>query len=993
MNLAFFCSAAACISAHVWAAPAAADDAALTPAQLRCEYLTNPIGLQEPTPRLGWVYSPSSPSTPSPRRGEFQTAYRILVANSQEALARDEGDLWDTGKVASSESAHITYAGKPLASRQRCFWKVQAWNAQGTPGPWSPVAFWEQALLSPQDWSAKWIDATPNPLPVEIVKATYYTPDGKVSKDVTAAVLEAAARNDPTHPIIASNQTLGGDPAPSVRKRLKVEYRRQGTPFTADVDENAALLLARESLPLLRSTFTLGKPISKARLYTTALGMYEVSINGRRVGDQELAPGWTDYRKRVNYQVFDVTSQLQAGENVLGALVGPGWFAGRAGLFHARAFYGPSAAFLAQLEVTFADGSTQRLVTDDSWQRHDSSIIGADIMDGAICDARLDLPGWCLPGAATDGWSPVTLREESRTLESTLDHPVRVLQKLPAKSVTEPAPGRWTFDLGQNMVGVVKLRVSAATGTVLTLRHGEMLNPDGTVYTANLRGAAAIDTYICRGGGVEEWQPSFTFHGFRYVELTGLAAKPPLDAVTGIVLGSDLPSTGTFTSSDPRLNQLQSNILWGLRGNYVSVPTDCPQRDERMGWMADAQVFTPTAAYNADVAPFMTKWMVDVIDAQRDDGAHSDVAPVMKGLTYGTPAWADAGTIIPFAIYEMYGDRRILERSIDSMMRWVDWCKANSTGLIRDKARGNDYGDWLSIGADTPKDLIGTAYFAHSADLVARSLRVLKRDADAAKYQQLFEEVRAAFQAKYVQKDGSITGATQCAYLLGLRFNLLPPELRSPVLAKLVADIEARGNRLSTGFVGVSLLLPALSAQGRTDVAYKLLMQDAFPSWLYSVKQGATTIWERWDGYTPEHGPHPDIGMNSFNHYSLGSCGQWLYSDVAGIALDPEFPGFSRFVLRPAIDGPLTSASATFRSVRGDISSSWSISADRKVTLKFTIPINTVATLQLPVSEQSQVLEGGVPIAEAQGITPLKRAEGVVKFQVGSGSYEVSYVR
>jgi len=491
---------------------------------------------------------------------------------------------------------------------------------------------------------------------------------------------------------------------------------------------------------------------------------------------------------------------------------------------------------------------------------------------------------------------------------------------------------------------------------------------------------------------VEEWQPRFTYHGFRYVEVTGLTEKPGLETIIGIVLGSDLPSAGEFSCSDERLNQLQSNIVWGLRGNYVSIPTDCPQRDERMGWMADTQVFAPTAAFNADVAAFMTKWLVDVEDAQRADGAHSDVAPVMNGLSYGTPAWADAGTIVPWTIYQMYGDTRILERRIDSMMRWVEWCKHNSTGLIRDHARGNDYGDWLSIDAETPKDLIGTAYFAHSTDIVAKVLRVLGRDAEASRYRQLFEDIRTAFNARYVNKDGRVAGDTQCGYVLALRFNLLPDELRDEALRQLVADIQSKGWHLSTGFVGVANLLPVLSNAGQADVAYRLLIQDTFPSWLFSVKHGATTIWERWDGWTPpgpnaSGGVHPDASMNSFNHYALGSCGQWLFEGVGGIEPDPERPAFEHFFVRPRIDGPLTWASARYDSIRGEISTLWSVDGGRW-TLKLKIPANTMATVFLPVREGTDVLESGHDLEAAEGVRLLRQDEGTAVLSVESGTYE-----
>lgn len=954
-----------------------AQTGSLTPQELRCEYLTDPLAVHEPRPRLSWTLR-------ADRRAERQTAYRVQVASSATLLAGGHADLWDSGTVESGQTAHIEYAGKPLNSRQVCHWRVRAWDRDGREGAWSEPAVWEMGLLTTEDWIAKWIDAAPSPVRLTIQRARYAAEDRSLEKDVTETV--AARMNNVGGDLIISNEALGGDPAFGKRKRLTVEYSHEGVSRVAEADEGATLSLPSGRLPCLRRGFTLSKPVARARLYATALGVYELSLNGQRIGDHYLAPGWTDYRKRVHYQVFDVTGMLSPGAHALAAMIGPGWFCGRVGLFGISKFYGDAPALIAQLEVVYTDGTTERIVTDGTWRVHAGPLVMADIMRGETCDATHAVAGWQKPGFNDSEWGAAVVRDESRFLQGEIAEPVRAIAELPARTLSEPAPGRWTFDLGQNMVGVVRLKVLAPRGTVITIRHGEMLNPDGTLYTANLRGAPCIDTYICAGTGVETWQPRFTFHGFRYVELTGLPSKPELDAVTGIVLSSATPPAGTFECSDPRLNQLSSNIVWGQRGNYLSVPTDCPQRDERMGWMADTQVFVPTAAYNADIAAFMTKWITDVIDAQREDGAHSDVAPVTRGLSYGTPAWADAGTIVPWLMYQIYGDKRILERSIDSMIRWLEWCRTHSTGLLRDRDRGNDYGDWLSINADTPKDVLGTAYFAHSTDLVARSLRVLGRNDEAAKYEQLFADIKAAFNAAYVAPDGRIKGDTQTVYIVGLRFNLLSDANRAKALEYLTKDIASKGNRLSTGFVGVSHLLPVLSDNGCADLAMTLLLQDEFPSWLYSVKHGATTIWERWNGYTPETGPHPDIGMNSFNHYALGSCGQWMFSDVAGIKPHAEAVAFSKLDIRPNFRGPLTSASATYHSIRGTIACSWKRDGER-YELKVTIPPNVTALVSMPGGGLAEILESGRPFEQA-GIGGVRIDYGATtELQIGSGTY------
>ncbi len=972
---------------------ASAQTGALHPAGLRCEYATDPLGLGETSPRLSWTGE-------STRRSEVQTAYQVLVAGNATALAGDKGDLWDSGKVASDESAHVVYAGQALASRTACFWKVRVWDRDGQPSAWSPPARWTMGLLAPADWQAQWIDSTRPRTEAEeaaravvIRHAVYETVDHKVSRDVTA--LLAKVVTDGARAVPVNSDVLGGDPAPGERKQLSVEYSRgAGLPKTLKVRENQKLTFDNPGEPprLLRREFTpaAGSAVRQATLYVTALGLYECRLNGQRVGDHVLAPDWTDYGKRVRYQAYDVTAMVRPGSNALGALLADGWYAGHLGNGGYQQ-YGRVPALLAQLEIVHADGSTERIVSDAAWKSGAGPLLASDFMLGESYDARQELPGWDQPGFDDHAWAPATVRaaEPARALDSQVSPPVRQWGELPARAVSEPAPGAWTFDLGQNMVGVVRLKVSAPAGTVITIRHAEMLNPDGTIYTANLRSAKSTDTYICKGGGEETWQPRFTFHGFRYVELTGLPARPAGDAVTGIVLSSDTPRAGAFTCSNPAVNQLMSNIEWGQRGNYLSVPTDCPQRDERLGWMGDAQVFVRTATDVADVAAFFTKWLVDVDDAQRADGAFTNVSPE-RGVGAGTPAWGDAGVICPWTIYEAYGDTRILERHLPAMTRWVEWCRAHSTGLIRDHDRGGDFGDWLSIGADTPKELIGTAYFAYSAHLLAKSYAAVGQAEAAAKYEQLFEDVRAAFNTRFVSGDGRVKSETQCAYAMALKFDLLPGELRGKAAQLLAADVAAHDDHLTTGFVGVSYLLPMLTVAGDTDVAYRLLMQDTFPSWLFSVKQGATTIWERWNGWTPDKGFNTPA-MNSFNHYSLGSCGEWLYDTVAGIGwdeLEPRKPGYKRVRISPQPGGGLTSVSATRRTIYGEVTSAWKC-ADGRFTLDVTVPANTSARVALPggMAIAHDITESGKPLAQMDGLVKAHETSDSVELFVGSGTY------
>jgi alpha-L-rhamnosidase len=917
-----------------------------------------------------------------------------MVASSPELLAKDKGDVWDSGKISTDNSLNLPFGGKPLVSRQELFWKVRVWDGNRKPTVWSEPARWEMGLLKSGDWQAKWIDAqttAPGAIhgAVKILQASYEAENGKGAKDVTDIVTRMLKDNSLAVPV--GKDVFGSDPALLQARQLRVSYTIDGEKHEATAAENTTLTIPESEEPInyLRKDFALSKPISKVRLYATALGLYGLHLNGRRVGDHLFAPDWTDYNQRVRYQVYDVTALVQPGANTLAGLVGNGWYCGHIGNGGFQA-WGEVPALLAQLEVTYTDGSVDRVVTDGSWKVHAGPILSSDFMQGENYDARLEIAGWDQPGLDVSDWSAASERAESpRQLDGQIDQPVRQTGELHPKSLTEPKPGQWTYDFGQNMVGFVRLKVSAPAGTTITLRHAEMLNADGSIYTNNLRGAASIDTYICKGEGVETWQPRFTFHGFRYVEITGLPQPLTNDTVTGIVIGSDIPRIGEFMCSNPEINQLQSNIQWGMRGNYLAVPTDCPQRDERMGWMGDAQVFIRTAAYNGDIAAFFTKWLVDVDDAQHPDGAFTDVSPSPSGKGHGNggvPAWADAGVICPWTIYLMYGDKRILEQHLPAMKRWVDWCQTHSTNLIRDRDRGPDYGDWLSQGEKTPKDLIGTAYFAYSASLVASACKVTGEARAADKYRRLFKQIKKAFNQRYVTADGHIQGDTQCGYAMALRFNLLPDDLRPKAAQYLADNVSNHQDHLTTGFIGVSYLLPALCSENKIDTAYRVFLQDTFPSWLFSVKHGATTIWERWDGWTPEKG-FQDPGMNSFNHYSLGSCGEWMFDAVAGIGLDPDQPGFKHIIIKPVMGGDLTWVKAHYDTVHGRIVSEWE-RKEKQLTLHVVIPANTTATIYVPAGDLASVLEGGKPAAKSEGVRFLRKKNAAAVFEAGSGTYD-----
>ncbi len=982
LGILLLAATAFCLSGHL-VFSAGDESGQLRATELRCEYAINPLGLDEKSPRLSWIEEAG-------QRGERQTAYQILVAATAGALAKDVGDRWDSGKVLSDESAHVAYAGQPLGSRAACYWKVRVWDRAGTASKWSEPATWTMGLLAPEDWQASWIDATETnaatpPPAIVVQRAVYETKDHTKSADVTGLVARLVAASGP--PVTVSNQTMAADPAPDQHKQLTVEYRLGDQAGKVTIAEGKPLAFAGASQPVryLRRSFVVTAPIVQATLYVTALGLYECRLNGQRVGDHVLAPDWTDYNKRVRYQAYDVSALVHPGVNALGALLGDGWYAGHLGNGGYQQ-YGKTPALLAQLELVHADGSIERVVSDASWKSHAGPVLDSDFMLGESYDARQEVAGWDQPALDETGWVPATVRaEKPRKLDAQVSPPVRELGERKPIALTAPAPGQWTFDLGQNMVGVVRLKVQAPAGTKLTLRHAEMLNPDGTIYTANLRKASSIDTYVCKGGGQETWQPRFTFHGFRYVELTGLPGRPADDAVSGIVLGSDTPRAGSFTCSNPLLNQLLSNIEWGQRGNYLSVPTDCPQRDERLGWMGDAEVFVRTATDVADVASFFTKWLVDVDDAQTPAGAFTDVSPA-RGTGSGTPAWGDAGVICPWTIYQAYGDKRLLERHLPAMTKWVEWCREHSTNLLRDKDRGGDYGDWLASGAKTPKDVIGTAYFAYSTHLLAQAYAALGQQSEADKYQALFEQIRSAFCQAYVAPDGRIKGDTQCGYAMALKFELLPPEVLARAVQYLAADVSAHGNHLTTGFVGVSYLLPVLARGGRMDTAYALLLQDTYPSWLFSVKHGATTIWERWDGWTPEKG-FQSPSMNSFNHYSLGSCGEWIYDTVAGIGWDDAAPGYKALVIRPRPGGGLEQVTASRQTMYGKVKSRWTC-RNGMFQLALTVPANTSARVILPTADAAAVTEGDQPVTQVRDVSAAAPTDGDATFEVGSGTYE-----
>jgi alpha-L-rhamnosidase len=853
---------------------------------LRCEHREDVPCVDDAAPRLSWALESSE-------NNKRQTAYRILVAEREEDLTASRGTLWDSGRVESSRSLDVPYAGRPLPPAGECVWRVRAWDGDGVASEWSEVKRFRTGLAG---WNARWI-----------------------------------ARDRVDDP---------GMPVPGTDK---------------DLDESDPMMRRLPACPYLRRSFELGGSVRRATLYATARGVLELHLNGRRVGDAVLAPGWTDYRERIEYAAHDVTAHLRDGENVLGAILGDGWYAGFVG-FDARRpgnLYGREPALLCELHVEREDGSREIVASDGEWRATNGPLVYSDLLMGERYDARRELGAWAAPGYDDARWRPVAERErDGARLVPERAQPMRVTEELQPDSVVRRAPGVHVVDLGQNMVGWVRLAVRGERGTRVQLRFAEMLEPDGSLYLENLRGARQLDTYVLKGDGREVFEPRFTFHGFRYVEVTGLA-ELDADAVTGCVVHSDTPRSGWFECSEDLVNQLWRNINWGQRGNFISIPTDCPQRDERLGWLADAQVFMPTAALNMDVAAFVTKWGDDLLDAQSPAGAYPDVAPRAALDRDGAPAWADAGVIVPWLMWHHYGDRRFVERHWDAMERYMAYLVRHNPDLLWTSRRGNDYGDWLSVGAHTPRDVLATAYWAYDAKLMGQMAHVLGRHQRAEHYERLHAGIVEAFNRAYVGDDAYIEGDTQTAYLLALHIGLVPEELRVRAAERLVADIEAHDGHLTTGFIGVGLLCPVLSEMGYVDLAHRLLLNETFPSWGYSIRHGATTIWERWDGWTEEAGFQTPM-MNSFNHYSLGSVGQWLYEHVAGIRA--AAPGFERVVIAPE-PGELEWARASYRSVRGTIRSAWRWEGD-EFRLDVELPANVTATVMLPRGEAIEVGSG-----------------------------------
>jgi len=744
---------------------------------------------------------------------------------------------------------------------------------------------------------------------------------------------------------------------------------------------------------LLRRELIVGGAVRRARLYVTSLGLYEVEINGHRVGADLFTPGWTSYASRLQVQTYDVTELLVAGSNAVGVTLADGWYRGNLGFSGQRNVYGRRVALLLQLEVEREDGETELLVSDDGWKAATGPIQWSDLYDGERYDARLERPGWSAIGYDDGDWASVEVRPAPpASLVAPIAPPVRRTLEVRPRAILHTPRGETVVDMGQNLVGWVRLRADGEAGTTVTLRHAEILDAAGNLYTENLRQADQRVEYVLKGGGEEVFEPHFTFQGFRYVGVEGYPGEPTLESLTGVVVHSDLRRTGEIETSDPDLNRLLANIVWSQRGNFLEVPTDCPQRDERLGWTGDAQVFAPTAAFNMDVELFFAKWLHDLAADQVASGAVPWVVPNVLGeLAVGAAGWGDAAVVVPWTMYAAYGSKRLLREQYESMKAWVDY-EERQAGEDLVWRNGTRFGDWLEPRLDhgtdprgaTSPDMLATAYLARSAGLVAGAAAALGEDRDAQRLRFLEERVRVAFQKAFWSSDeGRLSSDTQTAYVLALAFDLLPVAARPAAVRRLAELVRERDTHLTTGFLGTPWILHVLSRFGELDLAYELLLQRSFPSWLYPVTRGATTIWERWDGIRPD-GRLQTPGMNSFNHYAFGAVGDWVVRAIGG--LEPQSPGYRTFTVSPQPGGGLGWAKMSFETRYGRVESAWVV-AGEELTLEVVVPANTSATIRLPESRIDDVRESGRPLRQMDGLVTAVQSGDAVVAHVGSGRY------
>ncbi len=866
-------------------------------------------------------------------RGVMQSAYQVRVGTTEGG-----SDVWDSGHVASDRQVDVILpANRHLAPATRYYWQVKVWGGAGVAGDWSTPAWFETGLLSADDWKgATWIS-----------QPAATAPDsGKGDSGLSRGVVSAGAHH---------------------------------------------------VMPLLRGMVTLTKSVKSARVYASAHGLYQLSINGQKVGDQFLAPGWTDYSRRIQAQTYDVTPLLREGSNVIGAALGDGWYRGRVGLgWHD--VYGDTLALVAKLRVTYADGSTESFVTNEGWRSADGPFVQGDLQGGESYDARLEQAGWDRADFNASKWTPVTvLADDLAKLVPQPDEPVRATEVLTARTRTVPVAGEYVYDLGQNMVGVARVRLTGKKGQTIRIRYAEELyrlgERRGRLYTDNFRSAKVTDTYTFARDETVTYQPTFTQHGFRYIELTGLDTPAAVEDVHGVVLGSDLPNTGDLRLSNPMLDQLVRNIRWGQRGNFVSIPTDTPARDERLGWTGDISVFAPTASRYQDTRAFLSKWMDDVRDSQRADGNIPAVVPQPRREFDATGVgWSDCFITVPYAVWHATGDTRIVRRNWDAMQRFYRFTHASATkdGNLLEEGRSCWFsGDWLNlekVNRLAEHRLIATAYFAENTRMMAEMAAAMGETAQAAEWAALVPKIREAFVSAYRRPDGSLQIGTQTVYAMALGMDLIAdPQQREQTAGKFVEKLVADNYHLKTGFLGTPWLLPALTRIGRDDLAMRLLLNEDYPSWGFEISMGATTMWERWNTIRAD-GEFGPVDMNSFNHYAYGAVADWMFQHLGGLQIVES--GYKKSRIAPLVGpGGLSNARCSLRTPYGLLASDWKV-VSGKLTLAVTVPANTRAEVVIPSESAKAVREGNTSAVSAPGVQAASWEDGRLILRVGSGRYE-----
>lgn len=1035
---------------------AASKARALSVSGLRIAQLVNPLGLTDRMPSLSWQISGT-------RRDITQEAYRVQVASSLAALKAGKADLWDSGRIASSQSIGIPYGGAPLVSRQRAWWTVSVWDDSGAIATASEQAFWEMALLDPADWSAVWLAAEsvvdkadreaglPSysaPVPPEGKPRLFRLPfksyaDGDVvitllsSGFLTDVTIDGQPLEMPPHPVYsfgapgtarfvvplaAGAHMIAAHVLPpssfipvkevSVSAQVRVPQRggavtRVTTGWETALDAADGWRLAGSSAAgwtspsllspqphaawpatpaiQMRHKFTAKARPARARLYVAALGACDMRLNGKPVSEDRLQSESSDFRKTILYRCYDVTDLVARGDNVLGAVVGDGWYASYMAPAGRYAFGPAPRRLIAQLEI---DGVVAAQ-TGAGWRMASSPILASDLYDGESYDARLEQCGWDAPGFDDGDWTDCWQAETPPgKLVAQSSPAVRIMHRLRPVATAQPKPGITVIDFGQNFAGLAQLKVRGKAGQTVTLRFAEIINADGTVDQRNLRAAEATDRYTLRGDPKgETYLPHFTFHGFRYAQVEGAPADWSIEAV---VLRSDLAETGLLRIDNPLVQKLWLNTLWSQRSNFLAIPTDCPQRDERLGWTGDAQVFWDAAAYNMDVAAFTRRFLHDLRDGQTPKGAFPIFVPTVGNALGASPGWADAGVMLPWICWRRYGDTAMVAEHWDAMCRYVDGVIADNPDLIWRKVLGPNFGDWLALDAKQPGDettlkaLVGTAMLKRSLDQMADMGAAIGKADQAAHYRTQAQATARAFQQAFVKPDGSIGNGSQASYILAIRLGMLTPEQKAAAGGKLLADIRRRGTLLSTGFLGTPLSLDAIADIGDTGLVYDLLLRTEFPSWGYMVRKGATTIWERWNGDTG------DVAMNSYNHYALGAVMGFLYRRVAGI--EEMEPGFAKVRIAPLIDSRVPSAGADYDSVRGRISVHWMQRPDGGLRLDAAIPANMRAEIHLPVVAGRRITSNGQAIATDRSVSVKTRQGTVAIVEVGSGDYRLEVV-